>query len=734
MANQTQASQIYSQINQLINSSRFGEAFIMLKNRINRFPTLNKELQKLQASESTYRYLVDYIISGFHDSGRDDMIEQIRDTLLRANDLLLREEKQTDSSDLYYSTRRLETMRQNSFKYHLDNFLHVFEEDNPEKTSPESLKISRLQTSRINDIFNYVWTMSGADASEYENLADALNDPVLPEYLKLSLISAIILGSTEFFDAYFFDILLTQYEKAESLKIKAKAITGVLLISLLYPGRLKGNINLRSRLMLTVNDPEIQKIIRDVLLSIIRTYDTQRIDNKMRNEVLPGLMKISPDIIDKMRNLASDSENFLSDANPDWEEMLEESGVKDRLQEINDLQLEGADVMVTAFSQLKSYPFFDKVFAWFFPFMPGNEEFASLSLKQDNDFIDHLTTVMCDSDLHSFLLSINVMPKEKASQMIKNLEWQITQAKEAMTNSIGETEVDLLSKRIRQSLQDLYRFFKFFKKKGEFKDPFAEPFTSIHLKPLISTLGITPEDLRLVGEFYFKKNYFEEAAGVFKLYDSLQPDDLSVWQKIGYSFDRIRNFPEAVEWYKKAELIDPENDWLTKKLAVALKNSGNSGDALEYYSKALENEPENYHLLISAAQCYLDLNQPDKALQYFYHAHYLKPEKLSPLRGIAWAELLSGNFDKADSLYEKLTISEKSDKNDFLNAGHCSLARGDFKKAVDYYKSFIEISESPEIKSLVLAFRDDNEAMKKLHIKTEDMRLIIDKIRYDSLS
>ena len=67
-----------------------------------------------------------------------------------------------------------------------------------------------------------------------------------------------------------------------------------------------------------INDEETKKLINDVIFSVVRTFDTQRVDKKMRDEVLPGLMKIDPEIMKKMRNISRDAENFLDSENPEW--------------------------------------------------------------------------------------------------------------------------------------------------------------------------------------------------------------------------------------------------------------------------------------------------------------------------------------------------------------------------------------------------------------------------------
>lgn len=729
MAVISKSQQYYDKIQKLINSSRFNESFLLLKNGLQKFPVLKKELENLNSAESTYRYMLDYLAEGHSDPSRDEVINRLKYQLNHANDTLLRETRLVDNPDIYSSTRRMEVLRNNTFKNKLDNFLFSLQEDGKQ----DSFSISALQGKALDELFNYVWTLGFSSPQEYQAISGALDSPELPEYVKVLIISALTLGNIEYFVPEAYDILLNQLDSSESTLIKARSVVALALISLLHSQRIEGNLDLKSRLILSSGDEDRKKLLKEVFFDIVRTYDTQRIDKKMRDEVIPGLMKIKPEILDKMRNLASDSENFLSDANPDWEELIENSDIGDKLREINDLQMEGADVMVTAFSNLKSFSFFNSVSNWFMPFMPGNFEFANLQLDNEEETVDRLTTVMCDSDLHSFLLSLKNLPETNRSQMLHNIENQMKEAKEAMAGAIGETQEFRLAKKIRHSLQDLYRFFKFFRKKNDFIDPFATPFSAKHLHPLMKILDIDTDTVRIIAEFYFKNKYYKEAAELFELIDQ-EISDFRLWEKIGYSYDRLRDFEKAVNWYRKAELVNPDNAWLVKKLAIALKNSGNPGDALEYYEKALESEPENFHLIMSAAQCLLHMGEYDKALKHFYHAQYLKPEKLDVLRAIAWAQLLGKNFDKAEENYRKILSSVEVDKTDFLNAAHAALANGDFQNALKLYKEFVTKSENQDTTALVLAFKEDSDLLKKLGIKTSDLRLIVDKIRYDIYS
>lgn len=721
---------------------------MLLKSHMKPFPSLREEMRKLNALESNYKYMLDYIAEGHPDPSQNEMIEQLKDSLLRANDILYREMKLIDSPDSYSAARRLLNVRNSSFKVLYDNWRVLFDEDNKkeefqtedfEKKEEEykegnrnnSFIISATQAQAMDELFNYLWTGSSEENEEINLINTFFENNENPDLLKSFLISAMVLANIEYFNTSYYILLLNIYENSPSLDLKSKALTGLILIALLHPRRIKGNLQLRSRLMLLSEDEEFKKLINDTLLNIIRTYDTKRVDDKIRNEVIPGLMKIQPDIMDKMRNMSSDSEDFLSMENPAWEEMLENSDIGDKIQEINEMQMEGADVMVTTFSNLKSFPFFNKISNWFIPFNRGNYQFTEY-LKEEDGFLERLTSVMCDSDIHSFLLSLGSLPQEKRNQTFSMMSHQIKEAQAAMTNGIEEeSETKKLTKKIRHNLQDLYRFFKYYKKKEEFKDPFEHPFIETQISPLMPILGIDVDNIRVVAEFYFKNKYYNESAGLFELVESENPGDFTLWEKIGYSHDRMSRYEAASEWYMKADLINGGNEWLNKKLAVTLKNAGRYKDAIEYFEKALSNDPENYHLLMSMGQCFLEDRKPKESLQYFYHAQYLKPEKKSPKRAIAWAELLSGNLEKAKSYYEKILEEGKIDNADRLNFAHASLASGDFKKALSLYKSFVENTPDKDMTRLVIALREDAETLRQLKIKTSDLRLIVDKIRYD---
>ena len=82
------------------------------------------------------------------------------------------------------------------------------------------------------------------------------------------------------------------------------------------------------------------------------------------------------------RNVNEEENN---DKNPDWEEAIEKSGLGDKLREMNELQLEGADVYMSTFAGLKSYPFFREVHNWFYPFTKQQSDVHNMLESKTNE-------------------------------------------------------------------------------------------------------------------------------------------------------------------------------------------------------------------------------------------------------------------------------------------------------------------------------------------------------------
>ncbi|MDE5882622.1 MAG: tetratricopeptide repeat protein, partial [Muribaculaceae bacterium] len=306
---------------------------------------------------------------------------------------------------------------------------------------------------------------------------------------------------------------------------------------------------------------------------------------------------------------------------------------------------------------------------------------------------------------------------------------QLSQLKEALAARKLKSSLPEFDQETTRFVRDIYRFFKLFRRKEDFNDPFAAPIDFISL-PILGDIIADDEILNLVGEFYFKRGYYKEALPLFLRLESDFDDKHLLWEKIGYCYNALGQLDKALEWYSKAELFHPDSQWLVKKIALCYRLLNRYKDAAEYYLKALERDPENYSLLMNAGHTLLESGNVDEALKHYYHADYVKPDKLSTWRGIAWAELLSGNLKKSLDYYQKIILSPESSATDRLNMGHVYFLLHDYKKAV---ASYIESArkEGYGLEKLQQAIEEDMPVLVKAGGTPEDLHLILEKVKYD---
>ena len=724
------AVSFHEKVNQLLDNSSLHEAFRMLRARMSAQgdPRLQDRLNSL---EDTYKYMIHYMVEGFDDAGRDAVTSDIAEQLRMINDSLERRRIMVDSPDLYSSTRRFENIRKATLATRMSEYRAAHSKALLAASADGALPIIREADEALSALFSYIWTMYGATDDEYRLLGEAMADEAISFEAKAQIISALLLGNLAYYDRNGLNTLLDTYEADYDERLSARALIAIILILAAHPERVRNDRKLKARLSLWKDSIITYRRMREVLMSIIRSRDTQRISSKMQNEVLPELMKLRPEILSKLKNISRDSDMEMLDVNPEWEDLLNKNGLGDKLKELTEMQMDGGDVMMMAFSNLKSYPFFNTVGNWFIPFSTRHSEIQSLGADILGGFSQLLDIdgVMCDSDKYSFALSLAKMPEAQRNMMSSRMEEQMSQLKDAIADRKLKSSLPKFDSEVTRYVRDIYRFFKLYHKKQEFNDPFAKPLDFMNL-PVVAELLDDEEILNLVGEFYFKRGYYAESLPILLRQDNTNGADPLRWEKIGYCYNSLNNLDEAVVWYKKAELLNPDSPWLVKKLALCNRLLGNFQEASEYYDKALQYSPDNYSLQMSAGNCLLESGKVKEALGHFYHADYIKPDKPATYRAIAWGEMQGGNYDKSIAYYGKVTLLPETTPSDFINLGHAYYLSGNLKKAVESYAKSVR-QPSGSIANFEKEMLGDTDLLVKGGRTPEEIRLIIDKVKYD---
>lgn len=683
-----------------------------------------KAADTLERLRQTYGFMIHYLIEGLEDTTRPAVYSDIVASLRNIADDLLISRLQSDSPMTYFSTQRICRHRNLDFRRLVTHLAEIDAKLSLAEIAGNTEPTLENDRDRIlRDIFDLVWTeRNNSDMTDTVVKTAVSGDPDrdLPRFI----ITALTLSLLGFYDRNKLLALLDIYDNTGSEQLAGRALTGILLALRRHKDRVLEDSMIITRLKLWEDSILNYSRLRDVVREIVKTRDTDRVTAKMRDEVIPELMKLKPDMLKKMKDQGLDFESGLLESNPEWEEMLEKNGIADKMRELTEMQTEGADLMMVTFSNLKGFPFFNSVGSWFIPFNISSPSFhLPAGYRKPIASIVSMSAEMCDSDKYSLVLAFESMPEAQREMMLGQFESQLGQLTEEHLERLGKISRPEFNASVTVFVRELYRFFKLFRKKDEFEDPFSSPFAFLDLPVLGDMLG-DEELLRVMSEFYFKRGYYTEALELFRRLEDRSSDDNSYWEKVGYSLQNLKRYDEARVAYMRAELLREPGQWLLKRLAFINRKTGNAKDAAEYYSRALANDPENISLIMHTGYAKSEAGDAEGALASYYHAGYLDPDNPKIWRAIAWQELVKGSFEKSLKYYDRIMAASPS-ASDFLNAGHAAAASGDLKKALFNYRK----SAEGRMGDFEKEFVSDYGVLESLGMPRLTLDLILDKLK-----
>ncbi|MDE5627160.1 MAG: hypothetical protein K2K40_09795 [Paramuribaculum sp.] len=643
---------------------------------------------RISSLADNYAMLRRYFIDGVTDPERDRIASDITAEAAAIRCAIERRVMtDSDNPNLYFSTLRFEQTRPDETVAAL---LGRYEE--AAANSAERIKAEALATR----LFNRVWVTFPLSSDDADALHHRLAAPVALEGdtdpLRRLLVGALMLGSLRYFDSRRAILLADIYRINPSTPVGAVALTALILALASAPAHALGGRKLRAALDALADIPSLAADARMAFMQLIRSRDTDRVSRKMTDEIFPGIMKMRPDIDRKMRDLQSRESNPFDEEgglNPEWEELLDRSGLSDKLRELNEMQTEGADVMMASMANLKDFPFFNDPANWFLPFYAGHSSASDSNAAAMARALEALP-MMCDGDKYSLLFfSARMGGTAAGSGLAAHMEEQQRQLSELMS---AELDADSKAREhaVNSFVQSIYRFFKLFRRKGEFTDPFVKPVNPLLTPVLDRVFGSDSDALAVPAEFYFRRGYYAEALTLFERMEELMPPTAELYQKKGYALEQTGNPEEALTQYRTADLIDSDSVWTLRRMAALLRLSGHSEEALGLYDRIQTLKPDRPADIRNRADTLRELNRHSEALTLYYKADYLKPDRPAIMRPMLRCQLITGDTDKALATSRRLAASGVDlTPDDHIDRGHASIALHDYKGAIEAYADAI---------------------------------------------
>ena len=686
---------------------------------------------RLEQAKVSYQYMLQYMRQGVNDPERQKLYRQLlaetQELAEQARISLLDEVSTHYYHALHKNKRNMEA------GYGMSSWLKVLESfpddmavcqlmpDN--KQSLDSALQRHEETAQY--LFLTTWGNSGWTAEEEREARMYLESELLPVNDLCLFTGAVLLSLMECFDPRKFSWLLDAATHADT-QVSQRALVIIAIVLHIHPNRLWLYPELEARLSLLNEDGSFGKQLNRVYIQLLRSQETEKIDKKMREEIIPEMMKN----VSIMRNMKYGFEENMDedDRNPDWEKAFEESGLGDKIREMNELQLEGADVYMSTFAQLKSYPFFQNPHNWFYPFdMQHSGIIREFGLKPtgDNAILSLIlqSGFFCNSDKYSLCFTMAHIPQAQRNMMLSQMTSQDLNELMDESKSSGLRQYaqrpDVIS---NQYIHDLYRFFKLSQRRHEFRDIFKEEI-ALHRIPALKDILRKPDLLVTIADFHFRKEHPAEALGIYQEVIDMNYADADIFQKTGYCLQKEKRYKEAISAYRKADVLKPDHIWTIRHLATCYRQLRDFASALEYYRKVEAMQPENRNVTFFIGSCLAEQERYEEALQCFFKLDLMENDCIKAWRAIGWCSFVSGKSEQAMRYYEKV-LALKPIATDYLNAGHVALRLGNMEKAAELYGK--AASESGNRETFLDMFDKDKETLIKLGIDENDIPLIRD--------
>ena len=712
-----------------------------IKNAFDKIELMAGELQmgsytdRCDELQQNYRYLLQYYIDGVDDPERKIVYNRLISKMyvlaseLR-EELLFRNSTAFEFIQKRYFPHKLRFSNYDDL-YDALKYFHrqkeLLEADN-RATGNEMFRIRSNFEKLLPDLFSVLWLSTRYDQKErqlYLNIQDKSYPGVIEKSLS---VSALTLNLWRMFDEQKLMLLLDTC-LSDIPQVRQRALTGLCFVIARHNDFIPYFPAIRNRLVLMADDQHFSEQLSNIMVQIATTMETDKISRKMREEILPEVMKMSPLLKDRLDAEKLMNSDEWEEANPEWQEMLEASGVSDKLQELSELQQEGADVYMSTFSLLKNFSFFNELSNWFLPFDSSHTTVNELFQSDDRGLITAFAAnnAMCNSDKYSFCLSILQMP-EMQRNMLKNSFKMEAEQLEEMARDEAVLTPDLAAKNIsKHYVQDLFRFFKLHPQRADFSDFFVTSL-EMHKSFLFDTIASGNLIKARLADFYFSKSHYKEAVELYRELLNENEPTAALYQKLAFALQQLSKLTEALDAYKKADIIQPDDLWTVRKIALCYRLVGDYQNALNYYRHASYLDPENLNILMNVGKCLQELKMYNDALAVYYKIDALTENNYKAWKAISWCAFVAGNLSKADYYIQKL-IEHEPDNHDLINAGHIAWCNRKLKDALVFYKMALEHYQH-NFEVFVNALDQDKPYLLANGIDKDEYPLMLDELLY----
>lgn len=630
-----------AKIKKCIKDRKLSSAIKLLSSRVDSIGNYDLK-SSFENVENTYRAMLTYMLQGYMDDDYSLRRNELVQNIFALNDQADRLERlmSGDKQSRYVSAYKIYGEK-SSFGYILLRLeADLAEEDHEEE-------VCRL--------FNYVWTSNIWTKGDYEAATELLNSSDVDVNDKSLFISAVTLSLMEYFDEKKIHTLFDAYLTPE-MHVSQRALVGLVFVIRMYDLRLEFYPSILARLNLYAEDGHFVREMFTAMLLLQYSKMTDSVTDKVQSHIMPEILKFR----NKTERKSGDEifeEMTRNGENPEWMD----DKVLDSIKEMQDMQLEGADVYLASFRYMKGYPFFNKIPHWFYPFDINKKELQDV--LGDGTGAANLivgSSVFCDSDKYSFcymLKSMGVNGNKLMEQEIKSQMYS-DEDREMLNDVLNKKNI---SNRdiCKLYIFDLYRFYKCYSFNNQFENPFETKRKNadgkefdVHFSPLktkaFDFMKSYRDEMIALADFFMRKGFYDDAIELFTEIEPLETEeDAGIWQKLGFCKQKTGKDKTALKMYMMADELLPDSKWTMKHIVQIAMKMEMYEVAMKYLDLLLVQDDENLKFITQKAVCQIELLQFNDALTTLFKADYIEENSTRIMSMMVECYLKNNQLEKA---------------------------------------------------------------------------------------
>ena len=739
----------------LIAKHNVGKALRAMKETIAEDKLPGYIVARYEDVKNDYRLMQDAMMRGLRDDKIDEVYADIMRKVYGAGlDVLIEEKVKRYSSFAYARVSAQQTeahpdaVRTVLEAYVQDMAMMAFEPENTRKAKME--KLTADHHAYMKQLFNALLVAPMWNDRRAADFADLLLSPTIDRDDALLLVSAVMLATMNVNDPYKWDMLAEVYVRATDKVLKMRALVGWVL-SLPYDPRgprLFPFVQERIKAMLA--DKTTLKQMLDMQMQMLFCCNADADNEEIQRNIMPTLIKNTNLQMTRLGIVEKEDDPMKDIMDPNAAERdMEEMERKYR--KMMDMQKQGSDIYFGGFSKMKTFPFFNDLCNWFAPFNAAHPALgAARERLAGSTFLNNLMEngPFCDSDKYSFALAIAQIMDRMPDNVKEMLNSDAT-----FGPTVSKDEQEDPAYICRSYLQSLYRFFRLYRSKRDFLNPFIldeledNDGNALFMSYKLLACPEMEENAVALCGFLLKRKMMRELMSMAICYKSSQNPRLvrflalvpmtdGKWQEaydlfasvsedqhteeslrgMAHCCMSLKRFGEAVAIYRRLLAMHPDSFSYQLNLAVCLMSSdafSSCGDVASSCGDAASSCGDvasscgDVASSCDASSCGAASSlggkveaRPNKVVEegtkLLYKLDYEHPNNANVRRVLAWCMMLQGSFDKAIDIYTRLLSQPDAVSADRLNAAYAHWLSRDVARAVALLREYCNLCEQEE--------------------------------------